>query len=283
MALQRRGSDIICLGGDQNAASVVKAAIEEDAHGLIAFSHSGHLLADCRHLKERLEQHRANHIAVLGSTDQLKIPVELQVLRRSGVTVVRAHDVKDRATFKVLVDGLLQTCNLDLASRPPTLQEIASGERAAIARALTVLEGGRSSELAAGLRSTPHRAPVIRLTRKDGVRGPWVPDNHVLRRCLGDTRPLRIALLVVDPRRGVRAGRILTRKRPFSNHLRDCDLFTRCMAPRSEGKRVLDSITGAIAVFRTAGFDLIFIEKPSTRHCRSVPGSTAVSGRWVST
>ncbi len=267
--LQRTGADIVCLGGDQNAAAAVKAAIEEDAHGIIAASHSDDLLSHCRQLKTLLEEHGANHITVLGSTDQLRIPVELQVLRRLGVTVIRTQDIRHGPTFSALVDGLLETCELDLSSRPPSLEEIATGQRAAIARALTVLEVGRSGELAAALRATPHRAPVVRLRRKDGVRGPWLPDKNVLRLRPDSRRPLRIALLVVDPRRGVRNGRILTRARPFANHLRDCDLFTRCVAPRMESGQLLDALTGAIGAFRTAGYDLILIEKPSIRYGRS--------------
>jgi methylmalonyl-CoA mutase len=53
-----------------------------------------------------------------------------------------------------------RTCDQDLAAVPPTAADALSGDHAALARALTVLEAGRSPELAQALLEAVPAVPV---------------------------------------------------------------------------------------------------------------------------
>src|SRR3712207_4488853 len=150
--LQSQGAEVVHLGHDRSVDSVVRAALEEDAQGVAISSCQGGHVEYFGYLVERLAEAGAGHVKVFGGGGGVIVPEEIAALRERGVRIFSPEDGQ-RLGLPGMVNELIRECDVDLTEHGPDLDALLTGDPAALARAVTVLESGRDPELASRVRS----------------------------------------------------------------------------------------------------------------------------------
>ena len=83
--LQAQGTEVIHLGHNRSVDEIVKAAIEEDAHGIAVSSYQGGHVEFFKYMVDRLKALRAGHIEVFGGGGGTIVPEEIRDLHDHGV------------------------------------------------------------------------------------------------------------------------------------------------------------------------------------------------------
>ena len=76
--LQAQGAEVIHLGHNRSVDEIVKAAIEEDAHGIAVSSYQGGHVEFFKYMVDRLNALRAGHIKVFGGGGGTIVPEEIR-------------------------------------------------------------------------------------------------------------------------------------------------------------------------------------------------------------
>src|SRR3954454_1231036 len=145
--LQAQGAEVVHLGHDRSVDSVVRAAVEEDAQGVAISSYQGGHVEYFSYLVDQLRARGAGHVQVFGGGGGVIVAEEIALLRSRGVTIFSPDDGQ-KLGLAGMINTLVEACDVDLAAQPPSLDALLAGDVAALARAITVLEEGRSPELA---------------------------------------------------------------------------------------------------------------------------------------
>jgi methylmalonyl-CoA mutase len=258
--LQAQGVEVIHLGHDRSVEAVVQAAVQEDVQGVAISSYQGGHVEYFTYLKERLAEVGAGHVQVFGGGGGVIVPEEIALLKERGVTIFAPEDGQ-RLGLPGMINTLVQACDVDLAAVPPALDDVRSGSVPALARAITVLEEGRSPELAAALRDQAHDVPVLGITGTGGSGKSSLTDELLRRLRVDQEDKLRVAVLAIDPTRR-RAGGALLGDRIRMNSLAGDRIYFRSLATRTSGSPVPAHLGDAIAACQAAGFDLVVVETP---------------------
>jgi isobutyryl-CoA mutase len=258
--LQAQGAEVVHLGHDRSVDAVVTAAVQEDVQGVAVSSYQGGHVEYFTYLKERLAEAGAGHVQVFGGGGGVIVPEEIALLKERGVTIFAPEDGQ-RLGLPGMINTLVRSCDVDLAAEPPTLDAVLSGDTAALARAITVLELGRSPELASALRERSGGAPVLGITGTGGSGKSSLTDELLRRFRLDQEDKLRIAVLAIDPTRRKGGGALLG-DRIRMNSLSGASVYFRSLATRTSGSPVPEHLADVIAACRAAGFDLVVVETP---------------------
>jgi LAO/AO transport system kinase len=135
-----------------------------------------------------------------------------------------------------------------------------AGDRAALARLLTVVENGGDAarEALAGLPAVPERpAATVGITGAPGAGKSTLTD-----RLVGALRAtgVRVAVLAVDPSSPFSGGAILGDRVRMSTHDVDPGVFVRSMATRGHLGGLARSTPQAVRVLEAVGFDWVLVE-----------------------
>ncbi len=263
--LQAQGAEVIHLGHDRSVEAVVTAALQEDVQGIAMSSYQGGHVEYFSYLVERLAEVGAGHVRVFGGGGGVIVPEEIALLAGRGVTIFAPEDGQ-RLGLPGMINQLIATCDTDLAAEGPDLDALVSGDPAALARAITVLEEGRSPELAAAVHraAAARHVPVLGITGTGGSGKSSLSDELLRRMRTDNEDKLRIALLAIDPTRR-RGGGALLGDRIRMNALDGGDssrTFFRSLATRTAGAEVPEHLGDIIAACKAAGFDLVVVETP---------------------
>jgi isobutyryl-CoA mutase len=263
--LQSQGAEVIHLGHDRSVEAVVQAAIEEDAQGIAISSYQGGHVEYFSYLVERLAELGASKVKVYGGGGGVIVPDEIEVLRGRGVTIFAPEDGQ-RLGLPGMINRLIAECDVDLAATPPKVDDLLNGDTTALARAITVLEDGRSPALAGELRTAfgARAVPVLGITGTGGSGKSSLTDELLRRFRLDLEDKLRIAVIAVDPTRR-RGGGALLGDRIRMNALDGSGggrTFFRSMATRSAGGQLPEHFDDVLTAVKASGFDLIIVETP---------------------
>jgi methylmalonyl-CoA mutase len=262
--LQSQGAEVVHLGHDRSVDAVVRAALEEDVQGVALSSYQGGHLEYFGYLVDRLAEAGAGHVQVFGGGGGVIVPEEIAALRARGVTVFAPEDGQ-RLGLPGMINELIRACDVDLAAQAPDVEAVLAGDPSALARALTVLEAGRSPQLAEQVRAAAARrhVPVLGITGTGGSGKSSLTDELLRRLRLDQEDKLRVAVLAVDPTRR-RGGGALLGDRIRTNALDGAGsrTFFRSMATRTAGAQVPEHLGDVIAAVQAAGFDLVIVETP---------------------
>jgi isobutyryl-CoA mutase len=259
--LQSQGAEVIHLGHDRSVETVARTAIEEDVQGIALSSYQGGHVEYFSYLKQRLTELGAGHIKVYGGGGGVIVPEEIALLAERGVTIFAPEDGQ-RMGLAGMINKLIAACDVDLCADEPSLDAALSGSSAPLARAITVLEAGRSASLAQGIREAlpDHPVPVLGITGTGGSGKSSLTDELLRRFRLDLEDKLRIAVLAIDPTRR-RGGGALLGDRIRMNALQSEHVFFRSLATRG-ARELPDSIEAIIAACQAAGYDLVILETP---------------------
>jgi len=258
--LQSQGVEVVHLGHDRSVEDVVTAALQEDAQGIAVSSYQGGHVEYFSYLVERLREVGAEHVQVFGGGGGVIVPEEIALLKSRGVRIFAPEDGQ-RLGLAGMINTLVQACDIDLAALPPAADQVFAGNAAALARAITVLEDGRSPELAAAVRERARAVPVLGITGTGGSGKSSLTDELLRRFRLDQEDKLRIAVLAIDPSRRKGGGALLG-DRIRMNALTGDQVFFRSLATRTAGTPLPPHLGDVIAACQAADVDLVVIETP---------------------
>ena len=192
---QSQGCEVIHLGHNRSVQEVVDAAIEEDVQGIAVSSYQGGHVEYFEYLVESLRERGAGHVQVVGGGGGVIVHDEIVRLRASGVTIFSPEDGQ-RLGLAGVISTVVQSCDVDLwQQRQVNAEQVLSGDRTAIARAITGAEQGRLDEgLLATVREAAARstAPALGITGTGGSGKSSLTDEIVRRfRVHGNIEPAR--------------------------------------------------------------------------------------------
>ncbi|WP_233498411.1 fused isobutyryl-CoA mutase/GTPase IcmF [Blastococcus sp. TF02A-26] len=264
--LQSQGAEVVHLGHDRGVDAVVRAALEEDVQGVAVSSYQGGHVEYFSYLRERLSAAGAGHVQVFGGGGGVIVAEEIALLRERGVRIFSPEDGA-RLGLPGMINELVRACDVDLAATAPSAEAVLAGDRAALARALTVLEAGRAPELAARLReaAAARTVPVLGITGTGGSGKSSLTDELLRRLRLDQGDRLRVAVLAIDPTRRRGGGALLgdrIRMNALEETVEGDRTFFRSLATRTAGAQVPEHLDDVLAAVEAAGFDLVVVETP---------------------
>ncbi|MGZ6827910.1 MAG: cobalamin-dependent protein, partial [Mycobacteriales bacterium] len=231
---QSQGAEVIHLGHNRSVQEVVDAALEEDVQGVAVSSYQGGHIEYFEYLVESLRAQGADHIKVVGGGGGVIVHDEIERLRSSGVTIFSPEDGQ-RMGLVGMINSVVADCDFDLWSgKQVSAEQVISGDRFAIARAITGAEGGN---LPAGMleqlraASAGHTVPVLGITGTGGSGKSSLTDELVRRFRVDQQDKLRVAVIAVDPTRRKGGGALLG-DRIRMNSLDGDRVFFRSLATR---------------------------------------------------
>jgi isobutyryl-CoA mutase len=232
--MQAQGAEVVHLGHNRSVKEVVDAAIEEDVQGVAVSSYQGGHVEYFEYLVQLLRESGAGHVKVVGGGGGVIVPAEIERLRAAGVTIFSPQDGQ-RLGLPGMVNQVVQACDTDLwAEHPTTAAAVISGERSAVARAITAAE---TAQLGDELRNELERAaaarhtPVLGITGTGGSGKSSLTDELVRRLRVDQEDKLRIACVAIDPTRR-RGGGALLGDRIRMNALDGDRIYFRSLATR---------------------------------------------------
>jgi methylmalonyl-CoA mutase len=260
---QSQGAEVVHLGHNRSVQEVVDAALEEDVQGVAVSSYQGGHIEYFEYLVESLRAQGAGHVKVVGGGGGVIVHDEIERLRASGVTIFSPEDGQ-RMGLVGMINSVVRDCDFDLwSARQVTAEQVLSGDRFAIARAITGAEQGQLPDaLLEQVRaaSGSHSTPVLGITGTGGSGKSSLTDELVRRFRVDQQDKLRIAVLAVDPTRR-RGGGALLGDRIRMNSLDGDRIFFRSLATRG-AHELPEHLADVIAVLKAAGFDLVVVETP---------------------
>ncbi|MGY1761185.1 fused isobutyryl-CoA mutase/GTPase IcmF [Geodermatophilus sp. SYSU D00779] len=263
--LQSQGAEVVHLGHDRSVDSVVRAALEEDVQGVAISSYQGGHVEYFTYLVERLAEAGAGHVKVFGGGGGVIVPEEIALLRERGVRIFSPEDGQ-RLGLPGMINELIRECDVDLTRNGPDVEALLTGDPAALARAITVLETGRDADLAARVREAAagRTVPVLGITGTGGSGKSSLTDELLRRLRTDQEDKLRVAVLAIDPTRR-RGGGALLGDRIRMNALETGEgshTFFRSLATRSAGAETPAHLDDVLCAVEAAGFDLVIVETP---------------------
>ena len=261
--LQAHGAEVIHLGHDRSAFEIAEAAIEEDAHAVAVTSYQGGHMEFFRFLRRLLDDMGGTEIRVFGGGGGTILPEEGATLADEGVARIYSPDDGRMLGLEGMIDDLIRRA---VHEQPllgdGVLDGVLSGDRTAIARAITAFEneperhGGLRDAIAERARETG--TPVVGFTGTGGAGKSSILDELVLR-YRRDHPDRTIAVISVDPSRR-RTGGALLGDRIRMNAVSGDQTYMRSLATRQANLAMSPHVADAVNVVKTAGFDLVFLE-----------------------
>ena len=267
---QSQGCEVIHLGHNRSVAEVVDAALEEDVQGVAVSSYQGGHIEYFEYLVESLRARGAGHVQVVGGGGGVIVHDEITRLRESGVTIFSPEDGQ-RMGLVGMINSVVATCDVDLldSEHGGTVgaEQVLSGDRFAVARAITAAEQGRLDagvldELKAA--AARHDVPTLGITGTGGSGKSSLTDELVRRFRTDQQDKLRVAVLAVDPTRRKGGGALLgDRIRMNSLHepSGESPVFFRSLATRG-AHELPEHLDDVVTVLKASGFDLVIVETP---------------------
>ena len=170
--LQSQGAEVVHLGHDRSRSRRWPAPRSRKMRRASPCrSYQGGHVEYFSYLVQRLAELGAGHIKVYGGGGGVIVPEEIALLADRGVTIFAPEDGQ-RLGLPGMINKLIAACDVDLCADEPSLDAVLSGSPAPLARAITVLEAGRSVSLAqgsSGRRCAARPVPYL------GSRGPADP------------------------------------------------------------------------------------------------------------
>ncbi|GAA4742884.1 methylmalonyl-CoA mutase family protein [Nocardioides endophyticus] len=260
---QSQGCEVVHLGHNRSVQEVVDAALEEDAQGVAVSSYQGGHIEYFEYLVESLRAAGADHVKVVGGGGGVIVRDEIDRLRASGVTIFSPEDGQ-RMGLVGMINSVVKDCDFDLwSTRQVGADQVISGDRFAIARAITGAEQGQlPAEVLDQLRaaSSGRVTPVLGITGTGGSGKSSLTDELVRRFRVDQQDKLRVAVIAVDPTRRKGGGALLG-DRIRMNSLDGDRVFFRSLATRG-AHELPEHLSDVIDVVKAAGFDLVIVETP---------------------
>lgn len=267
--LQAQGAEVIHLGHNRSVAEIADAVVDEDVQGVAISSYQGGHVEFFEFLAETLRERGVGHVRIYGGGGGVIVPEEIQRLADAGVRIFSPEDGQ-RLGLTGMIAEMIAECDTDLwaTGSQPSLDDVLSGARADVARAVTGAEAGRlDAGVLEGLRdhTRRHAVPVLGITGTGGSGKSSLTDELVRRFRVDQQDKLRLAILAVDPTRRKGGGALLgdrIRMNSLDGESWDRDqVYFRSLATRGEHE-IPEHLADVLTVLKAAAFDLVIVETP---------------------
>jgi methylmalonyl-CoA mutase len=262
--LQAQGVEVVHLGHNRSVDEVVDAVVCEDAQGVAVSSYQGGHVEYFEYLVERLAECGASQVKVFGGGGGVIVPDEIARLARCGVRIFSPQDGQ-RLGLAGMVNEVVRACDVEVDATPPTWKAVLGGDRAALARALTLAEQGRLERSWLSRAHAHASIPVLGITGTGGSGKSSLTDELIRRFRLDSAgRAVRVAVLAVDPTRRRGGGALLGDRIRMNSIVGQAApaTFFRSMATRGSVSGLPAEIDHVLAVLRCGGADLVIVETP---------------------
>lgn len=142
---------------------------------------------------------------------------------------------------------------------PAALAGVRAGERRAVARAITLVEGRGAEGRQIARQLHPQTGRALRI----GITGsPGVGKSTLIAALVAHLRALdlTVAVVSVDPTSPFTKGAVLGDRIRLVDHFLDRGVFIRSMASRGHLGGLSEATAGAVLVLDAAGFDVVLVE-----------------------
>jgi len=275
--LQAQGAEVVHLGHNRGVDEVVQTALEEDVHGVSISSYQGGHMEYFKYCRQRLDEAGLNHVKIFGGGGGVIVPDEIKELEASGITKIFSPADGKKMGLEGMVRYMMEQSNFPLFHEENPAEDFneelirrtRKGEKAAISRAISIIEGEslRNSGgdntlngiLAKALSEhTVKTVPVIGVTGTGGAGKSSLLDE-LLRRFVAGYPEMKIAIISIDPTKRKSGGALLG-DRIRMNTLPHPDIYMRSMATRGSNKSISTAVHQACDILKIAGTDLIIVE-----------------------
>ncbi|MFZ5572089.1 MAG: fused isobutyryl-CoA mutase/GTPase IcmF [Thermodesulfobacteriota bacterium] len=265
--LQDSGTEVIHLGHNRSAKEIVRAAVDEDAHGIAVSSYQGGHMEFFKYMVDLLKMESASQIKIFGGGGGVIVPDEIRELEEYGVIKIYSPEDGAKMGLQGIINHMLE--RLDFATVDADkldIQSLSVSNHAAIAgyiSAAMLLKTGQDPRLSS-LQARLHqkidgrKVPVIGITGTGGAGKSSLTDEFILR-LLMDLKDIHIAVICGDPSRRKTGGALLG-DRIRMNAIDSPRVYMRSLATRSSQTEIPPAMAEAIDVAKAAGFDLIIAE-----------------------
>ncbi|MCC5941392.1 MAG: methylmalonyl-CoA mutase family protein [Balneolaceae bacterium] len=267
--LQSTGAEVIHLGHNRSVNEIVNCAIQEDAQGIAISSYQGGHVEYFKYMIDLLREKNASHIKVFGGGGGVIVEREIKELHEYGVTRIFSVEDGSKMGLQGMINFMMKECDFNTTEiAPEEPLKILEGDLNSVSRTITALENG-FSEIAGydgndlilkgeAVEKNTKLIPVLGITGTGGAGKSSLTDE-IIRRFLTEFNELKIGVISIDPSK-IRTGGALLGDRIRMNSIDTDRVFMRSMATRASNKSISDAAKGAIAVCKSAGFDLIIVE-----------------------
>jgi isobutyryl-CoA mutase len=261
--LQSSGAEVIHLGHNRSVDEVVTAALEEDAQGIAISSYQGGHIEYFEYMVDLLKSRGGEHVRVFGGGGGVIVASEIRELHDYGVARIYSPEDGQKMGLQGMINDMLAQCDFDPSQYAPRdAAKLVSGDRRALAQAITALElGTADAKLKNEIKSAAaqRKVPVLGVTGTGGAGKSSLTDELVRRFRLDQDEKLRVAVIAVDPSRRKTGGALLG-DRIRMNAIHGPAVFMRSLATRASGAEISSSLPEVLDAVRAAGFDLIIVE-----------------------
>lgn len=263
--LQSSGVEVIHLGHNRSVEEVVNAAIQEDVQGIAMSSYQGGHVEYFKYMYDLLQEKDASHIQIFCGGGGVIVPEEIKLLEAYGITKVYSPDDGRRLGLQGMINDMIRRTDFPtVRDVEKALKDLRKDNWNALAQLVTFAEQGQSVDeslyqnVMSRIMSTANRVPVIGITGTGGAGKSSLTDELV-RRFLNDFPDKTLAIFSIDPSKQKTGGALLG-DRIRMNAIHNPRVFMRSLATRQSRHELSESIQEAIAVAKSADFDLIVVE-----------------------
>ncbi len=269
--LQSSGAEVIHLGHNRSVHEIVNCAIQEDVQGIAISSYQGGHVEYFKYMIELLREQGAAHIKVFGGGGGVIVPEEIEDLHNAGVTRIFSVEDGSNMGLQGMINYMLKECDFDTVEKHTVNAEsIQNREAVELAKSITVLENHRddilkyeSGKLLVSNGKEPlgdakNDIPLLGITGTGGAGKSSLTDE-IVRRFLTEFEDINIGIISVDPSR-LKTGGALLGDRIRMNSIDTPRVYMRSLATRASNRSTSEALEAVIALYKSAGFDLIIVE-----------------------
>lgn len=269
--LQKRGAEVIHLGHNRSVKEVITVALQEDVDALLISSYQGGHNEYFRFLVDSLKEKGATSKLVFGGGGGVILPSEIKALEEYGVTKLY-HAVDGQ---RIGIDGIADDIILRINEHKKNLkngffpnndiiEKNNINDHYSIAQQISFIENNINNfEVLEKSRNlyrinNKNKSLVIGVTGTGGSGKSSVIDE-IIGRFISFTKNVNIAVLAIDPTKSTSGGALLGDRIRY-NQIYNDRVFFRSFATRQSSNELSMAVQDSIAVLKSCGFDIIFVE-----------------------
>ena len=267
--LQASGAEVIHLGHNRSVEEVVNAAIQEDVQGIAISSYQGGHVEYFKYMHDLLKEKGAPNIRIYGGGGGVIIPREIDELHQYGIARIFSPEDGRMLGLQGMIDQMIRECDFATVTTDVTeqIEKLPSGDVNSIAKLITLAElhvdkrneaAATAEQVLEQVKSLEKGIPVVGITGTGGAGKSSLTDE-LIRRFINEFPEKRVAILSVDPTKQKTGGALLG-DRIRMNAIFSPNVYMRSLATRRSKNELSLAIKDAVAVTKSAGFDLVIVE-----------------------
>ena len=136
---QASGAEVIHLGHNRSVQEIVRAAVQEDVHGIAVTSYQGGHNEFFRYMHDMLVEWKWEHVRIFGGGGGVILPDEIKALEEYGIARIYSPDDGRAMGLQGMINDMLQRCDFP-TGEIQDLEGLSVADHRTVARALSAVE-----------------------------------------------------------------------------------------------------------------------------------------------